>query len=57
MPALSQRTKAGLKPAQKRGVKLGGRNARSDQTEAEDFVARGGFKELARRGDFLVGRL
>jgi DNA invertase Pin-like site-specific DNA recombinase len=32
---ISQRTKAGLAAAKKRGVKLGGRNARSVKTEAE----------------------
>lgn len=32
---ISQRTKAGLAAAKKRGVKLGGRNAQSDQTEVQ----------------------
>ena len=32
---ISQRTKAGLAAAKKRGVKLGGRNAQSDATAAE----------------------
>jgi DNA invertase Pin-like site-specific DNA recombinase len=32
---ISERTKAGLAAAKRRGVKLGGRNSRSDQTAAE----------------------
>jgi DNA invertase Pin-like site-specific DNA recombinase len=32
---ISERTKAGLAAAKRRGVKLGGRNAQSDQTQAE----------------------
>jgi DNA invertase Pin-like site-specific DNA recombinase len=32
---ISERTKAGLAAAKRRGVKLGGRNAQSDQTKAE----------------------
>ena len=32
---ISERTKAGLAAAKRRGVRLGGRNARSDQTAAE----------------------
>jgi len=32
---ISQRTKAALAAAKRRGVRLGGRNARSDQTQAE----------------------
>src|SRR6516162_58740 len=63
---ISERTKAGLRAATKRGVKLGGRNAQSDKSEAEaadfaetlrpvfeelaDLSARGVAAELNRRG-------
>jgi DNA invertase Pin-like site-specific DNA recombinase len=63
---ISERTRAGLRAAKKRGVKLGGRNAQSDQSAAEaaeraealrpmfeelaDLSARGAAAELNRRG-------